>query len=362
MDRSRPHSFGARLLAALSALNVLLVITAIEVGAALPRGYQLVYTTADASRAASLYLLDVSRSASHNLTRGRGDSLLPAWSPDGERIAFVGRRDGAFRLYVMNAYGGDWTAFSARYEASPSVLPAWSPDGRAVAFRELRSGYLVVNWLDARGSYLVQDTALPEIALAWSPDGGWIIFLASRNGSNPQLFAANPDCRSRERACRDSVFPILPGVYLWSLPSWSPDGGRMVFSGILEGDSHQEIYIVDVNCPDLADGCLSAPQPVTHSTASDINPLWSPDGRRIAFLSSADGPISVYVMEVESGQARRLTTGGADRLLGWSPDGRYIAFKAGPYWNAHTYAADVESGATHLLIGRGINPGFGWRP
>jgi Tol biopolymer transport system component len=126
-----------------------------------------------------------------------------------------------------------------------------------------------------------------------------------------------------------------------AVPAWSPDGRKLVFAKRLErsgapcrpaGRCNDEIYVIN------ADG--TGLQRLTRNAVTDGHPVWSPDGRRIAFLRWRDGPTAnIYVMNADGSGQRRLTR--TPRRQGepaWSPDGEKIAFTAPA---GHLGAADV---------------------
>jgi Tol biopolymer transport system component len=100
-------------------------------------------------------------------------------------------------------------------------------------------------------------------------------------------------------------------------PTWSPDGSKIAFLSTRDGNG--EIYVMD------ADG--SNEFNLSNNTAEDQHPAWSPDSSQIAFASARDGNWEIYVMDSDGSNPVRLTNDPADdRHVLWSPDGLYIAF------------------------------------
>jgi len=100
-------------------------------------------------------------------------------------------------------------------------------------------------------------------------------------------------------------------------PAWSPDGRKLAF--VSERDGNAEIYVMN------ADG--SGQENLTRQPASDSHPSWSPNGQKLAFVSRRDTNSEIYVMNADGSGLRKLTrTPSYDRDPAWSPDGRAIAF------------------------------------
>ncbi len=100
-------------------------------------------------------------------------------------------------------------------------------------------------------------------------------------------------------------------------PCWSPDGLKIAFVSFRDGNS--EIYVMN------SDG--SEPKNLTNNPASDSSPCWSSDGQKIVFSSGRDGLSDIYIMNTDGSQQTRLTDiPGSAGELSWSPDGQKIAY------------------------------------
>jgi TolB protein len=122
-------------------------------------------------------------------------------------------------------------------------------------------------------------------------------------------------------------------------PAWSPDGRKLAF--VSQRDGNSEIYVMN------ADG--SAQENLTRQPANDSHPSWSPDGRKIAFVSRRDGNAEIYVMNADgSGQRNVTRTPSSDLDPAWSPDGRAIAFVQKKPKPSQTYLYVVNADGSGL--------------
>ena len=250
------------------------------------------------------------------VTDGPGVDCAPAWSPDGGKIAFersLIRREGDtvvgadVDIYVINADGSEERNLTGDgVSAGGPAGPIWSPDGRRIAFwsgRDGNDGIYVMN-ADGSGQRLL---ARNVGHVAWSPDGRkMLVVRGASQGMRPtkhDVFVMDVDGRKLRRLTR---IPQVNGP----LPSWSPDGRRIVF--VSDRDRNLEIYVMN------ADG--SGQRNVTRHPGRDSDPAWSPDGRKIAFTTKREGNFEIYVMNADGSGQRKLTRNpGVDRFPIWSP-------------------------------------------
>ena len=188
-----------------------------------------------------------------------------------------------------------------------------------IAFVSTRDGNPEIYVMDADGNNQMRLTNHPETDYqpSWSPDGGRIVFSSNRNGGNSQIYVMD----SNGKNVRRLTAGISDGQ-----PAWSPDGQKIAFAGIGDEEIGREnrkakIHVVAPDGKDLqklAEDILS----------TDTEPAWSPDSRRIAFASWREGRTAeIYVMDANGTNQKRLTHNMvSDRQPAWSPDGNKIAF------------------------------------
>ena len=130
-------------------------------------------------------------------------------------------------------------------------------------------------------------------------------------------------------------------------PAWSPDGSQIAFSSSRNGNV--DIYVIDSEDSDGSD-----PRRLTDHGKADKSPAWSPDGSQIAFVSDRDGNDNIYVMNSDGSDPRRLTDHESrDESPAWSPDGSRIAFSSSRDGNDEIYVMDSDGSNPRRLTDHG---------
>ncbi|MBE7514816.1 MAG: PD40 domain-containing protein [Anaerolineales bacterium] len=145
---------------------------------------------------------------------------------------------------------------------------------------------------------------------AYSPDGSQIAYVALRHG-NPEVYVMNSDGSNQRRVT------MHPAADLY--PTWSPDGARIVFAST-RGGGGLRLYVMN------ADGTNVVP---LGGGADAQQPVFSPDGTKIAYVAGVNGVLDVFVMNADGTGITQLTSGYGAQRPTWSPDGARIAFSGG---------------------------------
>ena len=174
--------------------------------------------------------------------------------------------------------------------------------------------------------------------------GGPIAFISDRGG-NLDIYLMNAD--------GSGVMQLTHDPSNDTHPDWSPDGTRIAFTSLRDGNG--EIYVI-------ADGSNAAR--LTDNPAFDGLPAWSPDGTRIAFTSLRDGNSEIYVMNADGSDPRNLTNSpDVDGGAVWSRDGTKIAFDSHRDGNEEIYVMNADgSGLGNLTNNPAADGGAAWRP
>ena len=177
-----------------------------------------------------VYIVPISGGTPRRITQ-KSPSYWHGWSPDGKTLAFVGQRNSEFDIYTIPAAGGD----EARLTTAKGLDdgPEYSPDGKYIYFNSERTGHMQIWRMKADGSE--QEQVFSDDLNNWfphiSPDGQWMVFLTY--SADVKGHPENKDVMLRLMSLADKKIMILANLFggqgTINVPSWSPDNKRLAF-------------------------------------------------------------------------------------------------------------------------------------
>jgi VCBS repeat-containing protein len=257
-----------------------------------------------------IYVMNPDGSNQRQVTTTRGHSWAPRAAPDGKRMLFssvapgqhnsheatgggTSANPGNHDIYLADVDGANIINLTARFNSWDNGW-SWSPDGKWIAFASDRDGNWELYKMTADGETIVRLTDHPAADgwPSWTPDSKRIVFASNRAG-NWEIYVMDQDGANVQRLTfRPDTYDTFPFI--------SPDGTRIVFSSQIEGRNEGEIYIMNV------DG--SKVTRLTHTVALNNLPSWCPDGDKIVFVSDRDGDENIWIMNADGSGQKQLTT------------------------------------------------------
>ncbi|ABF43155.1 transcriptional regulatory protein-like protein [Candidatus Koribacter versatilis Ellin345] len=237
-----------------------------------------------------------------------GSQTQPAFSPDGNQVAFVWNGEGGENRNIYVKIIGSETPLQLTHDAGQDYSPTWSPDGRSIAF------------------------------LRYTDTDRGIFMVPALGGAEHKVFTPT-------------------GIVEWerNALSWSPDGKRLIFSDGKSANSPSSIFELD-----LETGTAKAITSPPKLWDGDSGPAFSPDGKKIAFVRGSEGWVQdLYVMDAAGGEPTRLTNDGRMMAsISWAADGKSIVYSSNRAGKFSLWRIPA-TGGTAERIGVGTEDAFG---
>jgi TolB protein len=253
------------------------------------------------------------RSIAHQISDMIYQTLLGEGGAFNSQLAYVsiqGRgANKSYQLIISDIDGAQEQVILTSDE--PLLSPAWSPDGQQLAyvsFEHKRTSVWVQNVTTGQRHQVAAWKGM-NTAPAWSPDGHHLALSLSQSG-DPEIYVLNIHSRQLNRITNNPAIDTEP--------SWSPDGQQLVFTSDRGGQP--QIYRVS------AQGGQA--QRVTFEGGYNASASYSPNGKELVFLNGNQGMYRIAVMNLENGQMRLLSQTSLDESPAFAPNGSMVIYAA----------------------------------
>lgn len=265
----------------------------------LPDSRSVVY-----SMAGALWKQNLNATTAEQLTAGPGYDYQPDCSADGHWVVYSSYNKDAIELWALNLETKRTIQLTSG--GAVNVEPRFSPDGKRIAFVSTtykgRFHIFVGDFSDGELRNVQRFTGetrskLPryyysefdhEISPAWSPDGSELIFVSNRG----HIYGTGGFWRMKAELGAEAREIHYEETTWKARPEFSPDGKRIVYASYLGQQWHQ-LWVMPAQGGDAF--------PLSYGDFDNINPRWSPDGHKIAFISNRGGNTSLWVQEIPGG-------------------------------------------------------------
>ena len=262
----------------------------------------------------------------------------PSLSPKGDKLVYLTDQSDYMNIHLMSSIDGRDLGKLVKGQRSdlfeelhwnrPGM--GWSPDGTQVVFATKAGPKDALHIIDIDKREVVQSYSIDldgVFSPSWSPKENLIAFMGVKGGQS-DIYLFNLDTEELSQLT-DDIFSDLN-------PSWSPDGSQLTFVSdrgdhlVKPGDdfkiqdyhySQHDIYTYDVASKQM--------MRLTADNAVENNPVFSPDGKQIAYISNVSGINNIYIMDLASKESYPITnliTGVSQ--LSWSREGNRLAFSS----------------------------------
>ena len=289
-----------------------------------PDSQELVY-----SMAGSLWRQKLSSTEAVQLTDGPGYDYQPDCSPDGKSVVYVSYQQDAMELWLLEVGSGKPRQLTSG--GAVNVEPRWSPNGKKIAWVSTqynrRFHVFVGDLSDGKLKNVVRVTgetksSLPryyyspydmEINPVWTRDGKEILFVSNKG----HIYGSGGFWRMKVEPGREAREIHYEETSWKARPDFSPDGSRMIYSSYL-GRQWHNLWVMPANGGDAF--------PISYGNWDQTNARWSPDGKKIAYISNFTGSTAIEVQEFAEGGIQQITGFEAKNLKFLNPTGTVRVF------------------------------------
>ncbi len=264
------------------------------------------------------------------------------------RIAFILQKGATSELCVADYDGRNMKVLTQT--GTLKFGPAWSPDGDVIAFSALIDGSPDLFFWSLNEARARRVTSFPGLVAgaSWSWDGKKIALTLSKDG-NSEIYVMTRDGNSLGGLRRVTRHPAID-----CSPSWSPSGREIAFTSDRSGSP--QIYVTDLDGTDV--------RRLTFTGEYNESAAWSPKGDRIAYVAREAGFFDVWVMDPLGRHRRRITfKGTSNEDPAWAPNGRHLVYVSTRGYRKELVLSDLTGRIEYVLpLGPGDKEEPTWSP
>ena len=274
--------------------------------------------------------------------KSEANNSKPVWSVSGDLIAYLTSESGYYEIRIISAKDGRLMErvskkfYQDEYEhiRSEGSGIAWSPDGDKLAFipKDKKKDYLLVlNIITGKIEHKILLPFDTSYSPTWSPDNNRIAFVALKDGKT-DIYLLSLD--------KQNIVQLTDDPFDDNHPDWHPASDKLVYSSEQEGK--YKLFILDLN--------NKAQTQLTYGQQNAVSPSWTRDGAQITFCSDLNGIYDLYIVDNDGNNFTRLTdimTGCFNPSL--SPDGSKILFSAYHDGKQDIFIMDMEKAVNEKI-------------
>ena len=300
---------------------ILMLLTSLGLMAACQQSGGGLYFTSDRDGNYEIYQRDISSDEDINITQTAEDEYEAVLSPNKKWLVFRVGAENNSSIVVFNLdSGSEAERFPISRGSGNFYAPVWSGDSNRLAYvGDVKGQGSKVFISGVRDSSPAKLSDIEAVEVGDWSSDGESVVFSSNDKERLGIHVRNPDGVNQRQMTCGKDYGA----------KWSPDSKRLAF--ISEREGNPDIYVMerdaeDELCPNTKDYRKDVLR-LTETDESESDISWSPDSRNILFVSERDGNKEIYVMESSGNKQIRLTFNEkADYSPVWSPDGRTIAF------------------------------------
>ena len=305
----------------------------------------------------NIWIIPAAGGEAIQVTQG-GHDTSPAWSPDGKSLAFLSARDGNSQVYLLSMEGGE--ARKLTQLSTGADLFKWAPDGKSIAFTsavyaDCKDAACNVKRDEEKEKSKVKARIYDHLLYRhwdhWSEGKRSHLFVMPADGGSPARDltpAADYDIPPDQRSGPGDI-------------NFSPDSKEICYTAVTDKveaiSTNADLFVVPVSGGEA--------KRITSNPGFDGNPVYSPDGRSIAYHAQLTAGYEsdrwrIMLYDCQTGKSTDLTAG-FDRSandLAWSPDSKTIYFTAENETLQPIYAMEARAGAAPKKLLDGYNGAF----